>query len=188
MFLIAAGVAFTLTWMFGFKDAEPAARQDAPAPDAPAVSLAAEPGSIYAPVSGSVVPHTEIADATFASGALGAGIGIHPATGEIVAPFDGEIVMFFPTRHAIGLKSNDGIELLIHVGINTVELEGKHFTALKEAGETVKAGDRLLAFDKEAIQNAGYDVTTAVLVTSPGEVQTVHTGETKLLAKVLTVS
>ena len=188
MFLIAAGVAFALTWMFGFKEAEPAARQDTPAPDASAVSLSAEPGSIYAPVAGIVVPHTEIADATFASGALGAGIGIHPANGEIVAPFDGEIVMFFPTRHAIGLRSNDGIELLIHVGINTVELEGKHFTALKETGETVKAGDRLLSFDKEAIQNAGYDVTTAVLVTSPGETKAVHTGETKLLEKVLTVS
>ncbi len=191
MFFLAAGVAFALTWIFGYKEAAPTARKDAPAPlpqDDPAVLCPAEPGCIYAPAAGTVIPHTEIADATFASGALGAGIGIRPHTGEIVAPFDGEIVMLFPTKHAIGLKSRDGIELLIHVGINTVELEGKHFTALKQAGETVKAGDLLLSFDQEAIRQAGYDVTTAVLVTSPGSVQTVHTGETKLLEKVLTVS
>lgn len=96
--------------------------------------------------------------------------------------------MFFPTKHAIGLKSADGIEVLIHVGINTVELEGKHFHALREAGEQIKAGDRLLTFDLDAIRSEGYDLTTAVLVTSPGQITPVKTGEVKPLDKIMTVS
>ncbi len=202
MFLISAGTAFALTWLFGYRDAEssgkntannqPKSKIPSAGAGAAAVSTAGdvrtEPGCVYAPTEGTVIPHTEIADATFASGALGSGVGILPVRGEIAAPFDGEIVMFFPTKHAIGLKSADGIEVLIHVGINTVELEGKHFHALREAGEQIKAGDRLLTFDLDAIRSEGYDLTTAVLVTSPGQITPVKTGEVKPLDKIMTVS
>ncbi len=133
------------------------------------------------------MPHTEIADATFASGALGAGVGIVPAKGLVTAPFDGEIAMFFDTKHAIGLVSESGTELLIHVGINTVELQGKYFHALKESGDKVKAGDPLLEFDMDAIRAAGYDLTTAVLVSLPEQVEIATSGEVEMLDKILTV-
>lgn len=187
MFVIAAGVAFGLTWMFGYKDPEEEKKADAPKADAAPV-IETEAGCVYAPLEGTVIPHTEIKDETFASGALGAGVGIIPAKGEVVAPFDGEIAMFFDTKHAIGLLSNDGVEILIHVGINTVELNGKHFRALKESGDKVKAGDKLLEFDMNAIKEAGYDVTTAVLVSAPENVEVVKTGEVKELEKILTAS
>lgn len=146
-----------------------------------------EANAVYAPVEGRVIPHTEIGDATFASGALGTGVGIVPAKGEVIAPFDGEIAMFFDTKHAIGLVSESGTEILIHVGINTVELNGKHFHALKESGDKVKAGERLLEFDMKAIQEAGYDITTAVLVSAPEQVEVVKTGDVKELEKILVV-
>ena len=163
MFLISAAVAFVLTWLFGYKDPEQ-------------LEAAKKKGIVYAPVEGTAIPYTEIADPTFASGALGQGIGIVPAKGEVTAPFDGTISMFFDTRHAIGLESDTGVEVLIHVGINTVELGGKHFHALKEAGTHVKKGERLLEFDMDAIREAGYDLTTAVLVSAPEHVEILKTG------------
>ncbi|MDE6961590.1 MAG: glucose PTS transporter subunit IIA, partial [Lachnospiraceae bacterium] len=185
MFLISAGVAFALTWVLGYKDA-PAEKKGASEQEAsPAVET--EAGCVYAPVEGTVIPYNEIPDATFASGALGKGVGIVPVKGEVVAPFDGEISMFFDTRHAIGLMSQDGIEILIHVGINTVELNGAHFKALKESGDKVRAGEKLLEFDMAAIRAAGYDLTTAVLVSEPEQVEIVKTGEAKALDKILTV-
>ncbi len=188
MFLIAAGVAFALTWTFGYKDEEKDTKKADATKEEKRPAIETEAGCVYAPVEGTAVLHTEIPDATFASGALGAGVGIVPARGEVVAPFDGEISMFFDTKHAIGLLSSDGTEILIHVGINTVELNGAHFQALKESGDQVKAGDRLLTFDMDAIKKAGYDLTTAVLVSAPEHVEVVKTGEVKALDKILTVS
>lgn len=188
MFLIAAGVSFALTWMFGYKDPEEAAGTEQQKEEAaPFVHIDTEPNAVYAPVEGRVIPHTEIADATFASGALGTGVGIIPSKGEVAAPFDGEIAMFFDTKHAVGLVSESGTEILIHVGINTVELNGKHFHALKESGAKVKAGERLLEFDMEAVKEAGYDITTAVLVSAPEQVKVVKTGDVKALEKILEV-
>ena len=134
---------------------------------------------MYAPVEGTAVSYTEIADPTFASGVLGQGVGIIPAKGEVVAPFDGTIAMLFDTKHAIGLESETGVELLIHVGINTVELGGKYFSALRESGAAVKKGDKLLEFDMDAIRAAGYDLTTAVLVSAPEQVEILKTGVVK---------
>lgn len=185
MFLISAGVAFALTWVLGYKDAPAEKKEEAGKEASPAVET--EAGCVYAPVEGTVIPYSEIPDATFASGALGKGVGIVPVKGEVVAPFDGEISMFFDTRHAIGLMSRDGIEILIHVGINTVELNGEHFKALKESGDKVRAGEKLLEFDMAAIRAAGYDLTTAVLISEPEQVEIVKTGETKALDKILTV-
>ncbi len=190
MFLIAAGVSFALTWMFGYKDPEEPVKTAAKietAEAAPAVHMETEPNAVYAPVAGKVIPYTEIGDETFASGALGTGVGIIPAKGEVAAPFDGEIAMFFDTKHAIGLVSESGTEILIHVGINTVELNGKHFTALKESGAKVKAGERLLEFDIDAIKAEGYDITTAVLVSAPEQVEVLKTGDVEALEKILAV-
>ncbi|MCI8333615.1 MAG: PTS transporter subunit EIIC [Lachnospiraceae bacterium] len=188
MFVISAAVAFVLTWMFGYKDPEGASagKKAGEKAEAPA-RIETEPNAVYAPVAGTLMPHTEIADATFASGALGAGVGIVPAKGLVTAPFDGEIAMFFDTKHAIGLVSESGTELLIHVGINTVELQGKYFHALKESGDKVKAGDPLLEFDMDAIRAAGYDLTTAVLVSLPEQVEIAASGEVEMLDKILTV-
>ncbi len=185
MFLISAGVAFSRTWLLGYKDAPTEKKEEAGKEASPAMET--EAGCVYAPVEGTVIPYSEIPDATFASGALGKGVGIVPVKGEVVAPFDGEISMFFDTRHAIGLMSRDGIEILIHVGINTVELNGEHFKALKESGDKVRAGEKLLEFDMAAIRAAGYDLTTAVLISEPEQVEIVKTGETKALDKILTV-
>lgn len=195
MFLISAGVAFVLTWMFGYKDPEDTEKkeevkseQSGTAETEKLEEVSVKEGIVYAPVEGTVIPHTEIADPTFASGALGQGVGIKPAKGEIVAPFDGTVSMFFDTKHAIGLESQTGVEVLIHVGINTVELNGKHFHALKEVGSTVKKGERLLEFDMDAIQAEGYDLTTAVLVSAPGHVEILKTGEVKEMEAVLKAS
>jgi len=162
----------------------------APVASANTVSIQTEAGCVYAPIEGTVIPHTDIKDATFAAGVLGVGVGIVPAKGEVVAPFDGEISTFFDTKHAIGLTSKDGVELLIHVGINTVELNGKHFTAFKSTGDKVKAGDRLLTFDMKAIKKAGYDLTTAVLISDPEPecVTVAKTGPVKALDKILTTT
>ena len=187
---IAIASAFTATMflekVLGQKEKE---KERKPAPEIenkPVMRIQTEPGCIYAPVEGIAIPHTEIKEATFAAGVVGEGAGIIPAKGEVVAPFDGQISMFFDTKHAIGLVSDEGVEILIHVGVNTVELNGKHFTPLKQSGDKVKAGDRLLEFDMEAIKAAGYDLTTAVLVPAPNHVKLVKTGEVKQLDKILT--
>lgn len=129
-----------------------------------------EPERIYrvaCPVDGTVIPLTEIKDITFACGMLGPGVGILPEKETILAPFDGEVSALFETKHALGLTSDEGgVEVLIHVGINTVELKGAYMTALVKAGEKVKAGQPLLEFDKEKIEAAGYNTTIAVLVSN----------------------
>lgn len=103
-------------------------------------------------------------DDAFAQGALGKGIAIEPIEGKVVAPFDGTVITLFPTKHAIGLVSDDGMELLIHIGMDTVQLEGKHFEALVSQGDKVKQGQALVNFDIEAIQEAGFSTITPVVV------------------------
>lgn len=129
-----------------------------------------EPDRIYpvaCPVEGRVIPLMEIPDTTFAYGMLGPGVGIIPKRGIAVAPFDGEVSALFDTKHAIGLTSDDGgVEVLIHIGINTVELKGEYITALVSAGDLVKAGQPLLKFDLDKIKEAGYNPTVAVLVSN----------------------
>lgn len=196
MMVIAIGVSFTLTWLFGYKDEEPqakkAAADTAGQPDASEgkSSIVTEVNTIYAPIEGNVIPMEEIKDETFASGVLGQGVGIVPAKGEVVAPFDGTISTVFDTKHALGLVSKDGVELLIHVGINTVELNGKYYTAKVADGDSIRAGQVLLTFDQEAIKRAGYDITTAVLVTNADDyakVSVEKTGESKELDKIVSV-
>ena len=106
---------------------------------------------------------------------MGQGVAIEPSVGEVVAPADGTIRLLFPTNHAIGLATDDGAELLIHVGMDTVELDGKGFTAHVVQGSKVKKGQLLLTFDIEAIKEAGYSVVTPVIVTNSADFEAVET-------------
>lgn len=119
---------------------------------------------ITAPVAGKVVALEDVPDPTFAQGILGPGIAIEPAEGRIVAPADGTVDVMFETGHAVSLTTADGAELLIHVGIDTVQLEGKHYKACCKAGQQVKKGDVLIEFDPAAIKAEGYQIVTPILV------------------------
>ena len=138
----------------------------APAPAAaPAAPAAAAKDTVLAAcLTGTVVPLAEVKDEAFASGALGDGIAIEPAVGELVAPADGEISSTFDTHHAVGMTTVDGAELLMHIGIDTVKLGGKHFTYLVNEGDKVRKGQPLIRFDIEAIKAEGYPVTTPLIV------------------------
>ena len=124
---------------------------------------------ISSPLNGTLIPLNQIDDPVFGSGAMGRGVAVKDPEGKVYSPFDGEITVFFPTKHAIGLKSNDGIELLIHVGMDTVKLNGEGFTAKADVGDKVKRGQLLLEFDSNVIKKAGYPTTTPVVVTNHTE-------------------
>lgn len=144
-----------------------AALAPAAAPAAPAA--AAKDTVLAACLTGTVVPLAEVKDEAFASGALGDGIAIEPAVGELVAPADGEISSTFDTHHAVGMTTVDGAELLMHIGIDTVKLGGKHFTYLVNEGDKVRKGQPLIRFDIEAIKAEGYPVTTPLIVCNTDE-------------------
>lgn len=135
----------------------------APSPAA-APAPAAKDTVLSACLNGTVVPLADVKDEAFASGVLGNGIAIEPADGELVAPADGEISSTFETHHAVGMTTADGAELLMHIGIDTVKLGGKHFTYLVNEGDKVKKGQPLIRFELEAIKAEGYPVTTPVIV------------------------
>ncbi len=138
-----------------------------------------EPMIIYAPAKGKAIPSSEIQDPTFAAEVLGSGIGIIPEDGKIYAPFDGTLDLLYDTKHALGLSSKDDVEVLIHVGIDTVQLEGKYFTAHANSGDEVKKGQLLLEVDLAGIQAAGYKLDTPIIVTNTddyAEVKGIKTG------------
>ncbi|WP_187338179.1 beta-glucoside-specific PTS transporter subunit IIABC [Lactiplantibacillus plantarum] len=121
---------------------------------------------LSSPETGQIIPLSEVKDEVFSSGAMGKGVAIEPTDGVLYAPADGEVALVFPTGHAVGLNTTDGAEILMHIGMDTVELEGKGFETLVQKGETVKAGQPLVKFDIEAIKAAGYPVTTPMVVTN----------------------
>lgn len=175
MLLIAGAVAFVLTYIFWKEEKPETVKTEAGPESGPAEEkedentnsgeTAEEPG-ICAPVKGNVIPREEIPDDTFASGVLGDGVGIEPEKGEVVAPFDGVVSSVTETRHAVGLTGPEGMELLIHVGIDTVNMKGEGFELLADENETVKKGQPLIRFDIDKIRSAGYSATTAVLLTN----------------------
>lgn len=191
MAVISIGVAFVLTWMFGYQDAEPAeARKPVPArPESVLPSIQCKPGAVYAPAAGTAIPSEEIPDDTFAAGVLGRGVGIQPSEGIVVAPFDGEISTVAETRHAVGLSSPDGMELLIHVGVDTVAMNGDGFDALVREGQQVKAGDKLITFDRDKIAAAGHPDVVVVLVTNSDDYEdvSIQTGPCGALEQVIQV-
>jgi len=196
MMAVSIGVSFALTWIFGYKDEEPQVQKvsgNAAAAGEPAIEETTPEDVekvIYAPIQGNVVLRESIPDETFASGVLGDGVGIEPETGEVVAPFDGEISSVAETRHAIGITGPGGMELLIHVGVDTVKMNGDGFTVLVSEGDKVKAGQNLMTFDICKIKAAGYSMTAAVLLTNSDDYQScnvVKTGMAKQMEKIVTV-
>ena len=145
---------------------------------------------IKSPMNGTVIPLSEVPDAVFSSEMLGKGFGVEPSEGKAYAPVDGEVTTVFDTKHAIGLMSKHGVELLIHIGMDTVKLNGKGFDVKVKAGDQVKAGDLLAEFDMDLIKGEGYPVTTAVVVTNTDdceEISEVRTGAATKDTEVLTV-
>ena len=132
----------------------------------PAAKFSGAPMTIMAPIDGTVLPQDKIPDETFATGILGPGCGIEPTGDTVYAPFDGTVTQVASTLHAVGLQSDDGIELLIHVGMDTVDMKGQGFTALVKEGAKVKAGTGLLKVDLAAIRAAGHPTATAIIVTN----------------------
>ena len=145
---------------------------------------------IKSPMNGTVIPLSEVPDAVFSSEMLGKGFGVEPSEGKAYAPVDGEVTTVFDTKHAIGLMSKHGVELLIHIGMDTVKLNGKGFDVKVKTGDQVKAGDLLAEFDMDLIKGEGYPVTTAVVVTNTDdceEISEVRTGAATKETEVLTV-
>lgn len=188
MMVISIGVSFILTWMFGYKDEEPQPKQE---PAAAGIAPQTEGRKvIYAPIQGNVIARTQIPDETFASGVLGDGVGIEPEQGIVCAPFDGEISSLTETKHAIGISSLSGMEVLIHVGVDTVKMKGDGFTLFVSEGEKVKAGQKLMTFDIDKIRSAGYPATSAVLLTNSDDYKACNilkTGMTKQMEEMISV-
>ena len=176
MMAISVGVAFVLTWMFGYKDpvsgtCQEAEKEKTQGEKAAASKLEVQEAAageilLSSHMEGSAIPMSEVKDATFASEVLGKGIAVIPKKGEVTAPCDAVVETVFATRHAIGLKADNGAEILIHVGINTVELGGKFYTSYVKEGDRVKTGQVMLTFDMEKIKEAGYDLTTPMIITN----------------------
>ena len=202
MLAVSFAVAFALTWFTWKEDPEDAKMTAAKTDDAPAaeptateetaeeVTVDGTAKKLYAPIQGTIVPRNEIPDDTFAAGILGDGVGIDPEEGVVVAPFDGEISSVTDTKHAIGITGPADMEVLIHVGVDTVNMKGDGFELLVEEGQKVKAGQKLMTFDIAKIKAAGCSPVAAVLLTNSDdypEFKVVKTGKTKRLEEVFTV-
>ena len=177
--LISAGVAFVLT-LFIWKEEKPEEKAKEPepekAPELPTVSvIRCAAGTVMQPVKGNVIAREAIPDDTFASGVLGDGVGIEPEDELVVAPFDGTISSVAESRHAIGIEAN-GMEMLIHVGVDTVNMQGDGFECLVKEGDEVKLGQPLIRFSREKIKAAGYSDTVAVLLTNSDDLEGVECG------------
>ena len=143
-----------------------ATEASAEAPSAASAETSGEGVELGAHLVGTVVPLVDVKDPTFSSGALGSGIAVEPTEGKLYAPADGKITVAFPTGHAYGLRTEDGLDLLMHIGMDTVELDGKHFTPKVAKGDTVKRGDVIAEFDIPAIKAAGYPLATPLVITN----------------------
>ena len=172
-YLIGILVAFLgaaiLTYFVGFEDMEKKAESEE--------SIKIEKGSIRitSPVEGEAIKLEDVKDEVFSSEAMGKGVAVMPTTGEVLAPEDCTVSVIFPTKHAIGLTLDSGIELLIHIGMNTVDLNGKFFEQHVQAGMHVTKGTKIVSFDKEAIEKAGYDVTVPVVVSNSNLFKSIET-------------
>lgn len=165
--IVAVVLGFALVWILGFEDDVPTAmNKDEAKGSLIGQKKQLDKTEVFAPINGKALPLSEARDAAFAEGIMGKGVVIEPAKGEVVAPFNGTVMTVFPTKHAIGLISEDGIEILIHIGIDTVQLNGKHFETFVEQGQAVKKGDKIATFDIAAIEAAGYSTQVPMIITN----------------------
>ena len=171
---ISGGIAFVVTYIIwkeedaGAKTAS--AKKEIVALGAPSSdALTTEAGVVKSPVNGTIIPAKEIPDPVFAEETMGPSVGIQPTEGIVYAPFDGQVMMIFPTNHAIGLKSDSGMEVLIHVGVDTVAMDGDGFASFVKQDDKVKAGDKLLSFDRAKIAAANHPDTVIVALTNGAE-------------------
>lgn len=158
--VLAFAITFVITLMLGFNDISEEKKE---------IKRNANKShleTVASPIEGNVISLKDVNDKAFSSEQMGKGFAIEPSDGDVVAPFDGEVMAIFPTKHAIGIKRADGLELLIHIGLDTVNLDGKYFESFVAAGDQVKAGDLLVKFDIDKIKEAGYDITTPIIVTN----------------------
>lgn len=167
--LVAFGVAFAISWIMGIKEDEPASDETAETDGHNDALPEVSDNEILSPLAGKAVALENVPDPIFAEGILGLGAAVEPSEGKITAPADGTVGTLFDTHHAIGLNLDNGAELLIHIGINTVELNGEGFTAHVSEGDRVQKGQTLITFDKELIASKGYKTVTPVIVTNPDE-------------------
>ena len=169
-FVVAFVVAFAASWMMGIKEEDSETSTEGPvnveasAEEKPSTEV--QENVVDAPLNGKAIPLTEVPDETFAKGILGLGAAIEPCEGKVVAPADGTVETIFDTKHAIGLSLKSGAEILIHVGINTVELGGEGYQAFVKEGDNVKKGQTLITFDMDFIKSKGYNLVTPVIVTN----------------------
>ena len=134
---------------------------------------------LNAPIQGTILPLSAVKDPVFASEAMGKGLAIVPTNDDLVAPADATVAAVYPSKHAIGLVTDAGAEILLHIGIDTVQLDGQHFEQFVEQGQKVKAGDKLVTFDRAAIAAAGYDTTVMMIVTNTPNYTISETPETE---------
>lgn len=184
--IIAAAVgmvlSFVLTYFFGGinqKAADIPATGAAAAKEEEVITEGIKNEDIVSPLTGETVALEEIEDTAFASGALGKGIAIEPAEGKLISPVSGTVSAMFPTNHAVGITTENGAEILMHIGMDTVQLDGKHFTGHVEQGAKVDKGQLLIEFDIPEIKKAGFPLTTPIIITNSGEYKDIAFTETK---------
>lgn len=178
---VAFGVAFTVSWIIFKEDVKEDNNNKIEAVISEEVAatkieenemqesvknISLDKGLVLSPLTGEAIPMAEVNDPTFSAEVLGKGMAVIPTEGKVYSPVNGSIMTVFDTKHAIGIVSEDGLEILIHIGINTVELNGEGFTSYVKENQEVKAGELLVEFDMEKIKEAGYDITTPVIITN----------------------
>lgn len=192
---VSFAIAFVLTWFLWEEDEEDAKKavkktQEEAQGEAEEILENTNANTIYAPLAGNVIALEQIPDETFSSGVLGNGVGIEPESGEVVAPFDGTIATVADTKHAIGLTGPNHMEMLIHVGVDTVKMQGEGFKVFVSEGDTVRTGQRLMTFSIDKIKQSGYSTTTAVLLNNSDDYENfkvVKTGAAKKSEPVITI-
>lgn len=184
-FLIALGVAFVAaaigTFFFGYNPAINEKKEPVQE-ESKSMIIKNEEDEIKSPLTGKLVALTDVPDKVFSTGGLGSGVAIIPEVGELLAPADGEITVAFPTGHAIGMITNKGTEILMHIGLDTVELEGKYFKVQVKVGDKVKKGDKLVAFELEGIKKSGYNPITPIIITNANQYQEISISSANSIA------
>ncbi|MCD2367165.1 beta-glucoside-specific PTS transporter subunit IIABC [Bacillus sp. BS3(2021)] len=174
--VIAFFAATIIAYLLGFEDV-PSQEDEVQAKDEPQGNAAAEE-IIQSPLKGEVKALSEVDDATFSGEVMGKGVAIEPEEGKVVSPVSGTITTVFQTKHALGITSDNGAEIIIHIGIDTVKLNGEHFTVHVNKGDAVKPGDQLVSFDMDAIKDAGYQLITPVIITNTDRYQSIKSLKT----------